>query len=356
MNKRKLMIAGCCGMMPSAMVSYYLDNHADEYEIYGVDDFSGSYRENLNPLCNFTEMDLRDPVKVKAYFEQNFSDGGLDTVILGAACAQEIRSYFSPLYNASINDDCHKNVITYAIEHGVRHFVYFSSMARYGSGTVFDGNGTMIVSQQIPFRDSYIPAPGDPYACSKVYIETFLKSLQNVHEFSYTIIVPHNCFSPRQYVEPYRNVLAIWMNLILMGKDCYIYGSGENERAISWVDDFNPAICRSIFKPAAKNQTINIGGDEHKTLNEWFEIVARAADYTKKPIHIKGRPGEVARAYCDHSKAKLLLGFENRTPIEDAIKEMWAYFKEKGPRAFNYIDEFEINSDKIPETWKKRLF
>jgi UDP-glucose 4-epimerase len=354
-NKRKIMISGNCGMMPSAMTDFFIKNNSDEYDVYGADDFSGSYRENLNPECNFTEMDLRNGPNVREYFNKNFSDG-IDTLVVGTACAHEIRSYFSPLYNASINDDCAKNCITYAIEHGVRHILYFSSMARYGNGIVMDGNSSVLMRQPLPFRESFVPAPCDPYACSKVYIETFLKALQKVHNFTYTIIVPHNCFSPRQYVDVYRNVIAIWMNLILMDKDCYIYGSGLNERAISWVDDFNPPICQSIFKPAAWNQTINVGGDIHKTLNEWYDLVCKVSDCTKKAIHIKVRPGEVDKAYCNHSKAQLLLGFENKVPVEDALREMWQYFKQKGPREFKYINEFEINSDKIPETWKNRLF
>jgi len=123
-NKRKIMISGNCGMMPSAMTDFFIKNNSDEYDVYGADDFSGSYRENLNPECNFTEMDLRNGPNVREYFNKNFSDG-IDTLVVGTACAHEIRSYFSPLYNASINDDCAKNCITYAIEHGVRHILYF---------------------------------------------------------------------------------------------------------------------------------------------------------------------------------------------------------------------------------------
>ena len=353
--RKKIFCSGCAGMMPSAMVDFLIKNYGDKYEIYGADDFSGSYRGNVNPECHFTEMDLRDKELVKQYFCHYFADGSLDTVILGAAAAQEIRSYFSPILNASINDDCHKNIITNAIEHGVRHIMFFSSMSRYGSGTWANGNGE-VFPQAPPFFESYVPAPADPYACSKVYIENFIKALWKVYEFTYTIIVPHNCFSPRQYVDPYRNFLAIWMNLKLMGKDCYIYGDGLSERAISWVDDFNPAICRGLFLHEARNQTINIGGDEHHTINEWYNMVcAVTGDYTPA-IHIAGRPGEVKTAYCNHDKAKNLLGFENKTDVRHALMDMWVYFQEKGVRPFKYIDDFEINSSKLPETWKKRLF
>jgi UDP-glucose 4-epimerase len=353
--KNKIFIAGAAGMVPSWMADYYVEKHP-EMKVYGADDFSGSYYENVNPDIDFTEMDLRVYSDVKDYFKENFSDGELDTVVIGSASAQEIRSYFSPVYNASVNDDTAKNVITCAVECGVRRIVFFSSMARYGNGMIIDGNGDIKLMQPVPFREYYIPAPGDPYACSKVYIETFIKALAKVHGFEYTIIVPHNCFSPRQYVDPYRNFIAIWMNLILMGKDCYIYGDGRSQRAISWVHDFNPVICEAAFSPAAKNQMFNLGGDEQHTINEWYDMVCRVTGHDSPAIHIAGRPGEVKDAFCTHRKAEKFLGFKNTVNVEDALAEMWEHFQKKGVRPFKYINEFEINSEKIPETWSKRLF
>jgi UDP-glucose 4-epimerase len=341
--------------MASHLVDYLTLKHGKEYDIYGADDFSGGYKYNVNPASNFTRMDLRNAKKIKRYFDINFRDG-IDILVCMAASAQEIRSYFTPIYNSSVNDDTAIVPITNAINHGVRHIVYFSSMSRYGDGAVIDGNGGLIAQQQPPFIESYLPAPADPYACSKVYVENFIKAMQRVHNFTYTIWVPHNAFSPRQYVDPYRNFLAIWMNLILMGKDCYIYGNGDQRRAISWVDDYNPIICESLFNSNTYNQTINIGGDQHLSINEWYQIVCEASEWKRPAVHIEGRPGEVLWAFCNHDKAKALTGFENKVESLDAMKQMWEYFKKIGPRKFKYLKDFEINSAKIPITWRKKMF
>ena len=356
MTKRKIFFAGSAGMMCSHFIDYTIDNYGDEYEILGIDDFSGSYRDNVNPNYKFTELDLRDSEKVEKYFYDNFKDRDLDYMVLTAAAAQEIRSYFSPYANAFINDDTAKNCIFQGLKYGVKHIVYLSSMSRYGDGIVKNGDGDIIIRQQVPFKESYVPSPQDPYACSKIYIENLIKALQKVHDFTYTIWVPHNAYSPRQYVEPYRSFIAIWMNLILMDKRCYIYDNGHQQRAISWVSDYNPIICESIFNEKTYNQTINIGGDIHYSLNQLYEKVCKVTGYNEQAIHIEPRPGEVLYAYTDHTKAKNLTGFENKTTIDEALKEMWDYFKFKGPRPFNYIKEFEIDSPKIPKTWKNHLF
>ena len=186
--KKKILITGSAGMLGSCFTSYFIDNYGLEYDVYGVDDFSGSYRESVDSRSIFTELDLRDKEEVAKYFETNFGESGLDIVVHYAAAAQEIRSYFSPIYNASINDDTAKNTITNAIKHYVKLVVFTTSMSRYGDGIVKDGNNYIQAEQPVPFKEYYIPCPKDPYAASKVYIENYIKALQNVHDFNYLII------------------------------------------------------------------------------------------------------------------------------------------------------------------------
>jgi UDP-glucose 4-epimerase len=353
--KKKILITGSAGMLGSCFTSYFIDNYGTEYDVYGVDDFSGSYRESVDERSIFTELDLRDKEKTANYFEKNFGESGIDIVVHYAAAAQEIRSYFSPIYNASVNDDTAKNTITNAIKYNVQLIVFSTSMSRYGDGVYKNGDNQMF-EQKVPFKEYYIPCPKDPYAASKVYIENYIQALQVVHNFNYLIICPHNIFGKYQFVEPYRNFIAIWMNLILQDKDCYIYGEGLQTRAISWVDDYNPAICKAMFNENMHNQIFNIGGDEEKTINEWYNIVNKVTGYNKDAIHVEARPGEVFKAYCDHTKAQDLLSFKNTVKMEDAIAEMWEHFKEVGPRPFKYLNSFEIDSPKIPVTWRKKLF
>lgn len=355
MEKQTIVIAGGMGMMGSA-ATQYLHSKYPHLEIYVLDDLSGSYKESYIPGTTFINIDLRDSHKVKLFFNEYFKDKKLDFLMHYASAAHEIRSFFTPIENMSRNIDAFRNTLTYALEKKVKHISFFSSMSRYGHGILTDGNNDVVQNSKPPFSENMIPAPQDPYATAKVASELMLKSFQNVFDFTYTIWVPHNCFGPNQYVDPYRNVLAIWMNLLLINKSPVIYGSGEQTRAISWVDDFNPIVCDSLFNKATYNETINIGGDEHKTVNEWYELVKKVSGKNIDAIHMEKRPGEVPNAYCNHDKAFKLTGFKNSTNIENALTQMWNFFKKKGHRPFPYLEEFEINSEKIPTTWKNKLF
>lgn len=358
MKKKKILVTGCGGMMASHCTNYMIEHYSTDFDVYGVDDLSGCFgTENIHKLCHFTKLDLVNQKKVDKYFYKHFKEGELDTVFHYAADAQEIRSYFTPYRNTSRIYDAWRSVLINAIRLKVRHVVFFTSMARYGSGVIKDDDGNILLDQTPPFKETYIPFAEDPYGAAKIASEHLLKSMNNVHDFTWTIFVPHNALAPQQYyVDPYRNVISIWINLIIQNKTPVIYGDGMQTRAISWVSDYNPVICKSIFNPDSYYQTFNIGGEEYKTLNEWYDLVREVTGFDKEAVHMERRPGEVRHAYCSHEKAKTRLGFKNTTPIKDAIQETWEYIKRRGPKPFKYLNDFEIDSPKIPTTWKQKLF
>jgi len=358
MEKKNIVITGNNGMMGIEITNYFKEHYCDTLNIYGIDDVSGSYEENIDPDIHFTRMDLRDDKAVKQYFIQNFSDKKIDYLFHLASAAHEARSFYTVIENMSRNDTAFRNILTYAINNNENlHTVFFSSMSRYGSGSIVNGDGNVIAVNPPAFKESQFCYGEDPYAVAKVASENLLRVLKNVYtNMTYTIFVPHNIFSQRQFVDSQRNVISIFMNLLLMGKTPVIYGSGLQTRALSWAADITPYVCNAIFNPDTYGQVINIGGDDHKSINEWYDMVKKVTGSKVAALHYAQRPGEIMNAYCDHAKAQRLLGFKNITPMEDALAVMWEYFKSKGPREFRYMNEFEINSDKIPVTWTQRLF
>ena len=98
-------------------------------------------------------------------------------------------------------------------------------MARYGN-------------QKTPFTEDMDPMPVDPYGVSKVAAEEVLKILSSVHNFDYTIAVPHNIVGPYQkYDDPFRNVMSIMLNRLMQNKPAIIYGDGTQTRCFSYIDD-----------------------------------------------------------------------------------------------------------------------
>ena len=58
------------------------------------------------------------------------------------------------------------------------------------------------------------------------------------HGLDWCIIRPHNVYGAKQNIwDKYRNVLGIWMYQHLNGKPMTVFGSGNQTRAFSYIDD-----------------------------------------------------------------------------------------------------------------------
>ena len=78
--------------------------------------------------------------------------------------------------------------------------------------------------------------------------------------------------------------------------------------------------------------------------------------FNKPAQYFKDRPNEVKNANCSSEKARKLLGYKTTVKLEDSIQRVVDYVKLKGPKKFKYNYEIEIDSDIVPETWKKKIF
>jgi UDP-glucose 4-epimerase len=270
---------------------------------------------------------------------------GVDIVYHCAATAYEGLSVFSPHMITQNIVGASTGMVSAAIANKVRRFVMCSSMARYGTN-------------QVPFREDMIPKPQDPYGIGKYTAELMLQNLAEVHGMEWVVAVPHNIVGPRQkYDDPYRNVASIFINMMLQGRQPYIYGDGNQMRCFSFVSDDIDPLKQMAFNPAVAGQVINIGpDDEFVTINELAEITARLIQFPLEINYTKGRPQEVLLANCSADKARDLLGYQPKIKLEEGIGQMIDWISNRGVRPFKYHIDLEIVNEKTPDTWSKRLF
>src|SRR4030042_5370635 len=143
-----------------------------------------------------------------------------------------------------------------------------------------------------------------------------VKVFHEVYKIDYTILRPHNVYGPRQNMaDPYRNVIAIFINRILSGKPPYIYGDGNQKRSFSYISDVIPPFAKAGFLEKANAEIINIGPRKEYTINQIASIILShfklkgEIPESLKPIHTSDRPQEVKNAFCTDQQAKNLLGF-----------------------------------------------
>lgn len=302
----KVLITGVAGLIGSHMAEHLLSRG---YEVHGIDNLSGGYLENVPAGVQLWEGDLSNRRSLADLFWYRKPD----FVYHFAAYAAEGLSPFIRNFNYSNNLLNSVNVINECIKNDVKKIVFTSSMAVYGR-------------REPPFKESYQPAPIDPYGIAKYAVELDLKQAHDQFGLNYSIVRPHNVIGIRQNIwDKYRNVIGIWIRRVLKGESIVIFGDGEQKRAFSDISYCLEPLEKLMLE--GNGETFNLGSDKEYTLNEVAGIltsVAHELRITPKIEHAEARH-EVKYAYCDHTKAKALLGFNDATDLSETIREMFKW-------------------------------
>jgi UDP-glucose 4-epimerase len=334
----KIFITGIAGFLGSHIADAMI---ADGHIVSGCDTLLGGYLDNVPESAEFYQVDCNDLHAMNKYLK------GVDIVYHTACTAYEGLSVFSP---SLVTMNTYQNtaaLASAAISQGVKRFVYCSSMARYGSQ-----------GGQVPFVETMIPGPEDPYGISKLSSERLLTCLSKTHGLELVIVVPHNIVGPRQkYDDPYRNVASIMINLMLQNRQPIIYGDGTQMRCFSFVQDDISCLKKVAFQDNVIGEIINIGPDEEFiTINDLAATIADIIGFDLHPVYMPDRPLEVKLATCSADKARKLLGYKTEWTLRQGLSSMIDYVKVRGTKKFRYHLDIEIINDLTPKTWKERMF
>ncbi len=331
----KIFITGIAGFLGSHIAERCL---AEGYAVSGCDNLIGGYLDNIPLGAEFHRIDCNDFTALAALMKD------VDIVYHCAATAYEGLSVFSPHLVTQNVVTATSGVVSAAVSGGVGRFVLCSSMARYGTNTV-------------PFTEDMTPAPQDPYGIAKWSAERLVANIAETHGMEWVIAVPHNIIGPRQrYDDPYRNVAAIFINLMLQGRQPFIYGDGEQKRCFSFVSDVVDPLLRMATDPCCVGEVINIGpDDEFVTINDLAVTIARLLNFKLEPSRLAGRPQEVYFANCCADKARQLLDYKPKIRLEEGLRLMIDWIKVRGPRPFVHNIALEIDRPTAPQTWAKKI-
>lgn len=305
------------------------------HQVIVLDDLSGGFIENVNTNATFIQGSVTDESLVKKIFQDN----KIDYVFHLAAYAAEGLSHFIRHFNYQNNLIGSINLINESIKSKVKCFVFTSSIAVYGAG-------------QVPMTEDTQPIPEDPYGISKYAVEMDLRTANEMFGLNYIIFRPHNVYGEYQNIgDRYRNVIGIFINQLMQGKELTVFGDGTQTRAFSYIKDVAPHIAQSINNSEAYNQVFNIGADKNYTVKELAETIMKVMG-TRSELHFLPARNEVLHAYSDHTKAKNAFKIDENdfTSLENGIKKMASWAKEVGARQSTPFKNIEI-LEKLPRVW-----
>src|SRR3712207_8449738 len=112
-----------------------------------------------------------------------------------------------------------------------------------------------------------------------------------------------------------------------------IFGTGEQTRTLTHVDDIADGIVTAMAHPAGLNEDFNISASEELTVAEIARLCWEACGNDPDDLELEHLPGfevDVVRRWPSVEKAERLLGWKARIGVEEGIADTAAWLREQG--------------------------
>ena len=123
------------------------------------------------------------------------------------------------------------------------------------------------------------------------------------------------------------------INKVLSGqRPLQIFGSGEQTRTLTHVDDIAEGLVIAMSSPAALNEDFNISADRELTVAEIARIVWEACGEDPDGFALQNLPTfavDVQRRWPSVEKARKLLGWQAEVELEDGVAQTVRWLRER---------------------------
>jgi UDP-glucose 4-epimerase len=296
----RVLVTGGAGFIGSHVVDAYV---AAGLDVVVVDNLSNGSRGNLNPAARLYEVDIRDRVTL----EQVFATERPRIVNHQAAQASVRVSMEDPPRDAEINVLGSLNVLEAARKHGVQKFIYAAT-----------GGAAVGEPKYLPVDEDHPVEPLSPYGANKHAVEHYCVLYQKSFGLETTILRYSNIYGPRQDPRGEAGVIAIFAGLMLADQRPTIYGTGDQERDYTYVEDVARANVLALTNGGGG--MFNIGTGVSASVNDLFAHLAELTGFSEQPIYAPPLPGEVFKIYVTNQRAKDVLGWEPTVDLNEGLK------------------------------------
>jgi UDP-N-acetylglucosamine 4-epimerase len=329
---RRFLVTGAAGFIGSHLLEglLRLGQH-----VVGLDNLATGSRRNLTDAIasagpeairrfHFIEGDIRDPAACARATE------GVDVVLHQAALASVPKSIEDPLSFHSVNVVGSSNVLGAAHAAGVKRVVFASSSSVYGD----DPSQTK--------SEERIGKPLSPYAETKRVGEVRAAEFGRSRSMITAGLRYFNVFGPRQNPQgPYAAVVPRWIENLLHGDPCVVFGDGTASRDFCFVDNVVQANLLAACAPdaALEHAVFNVACGERTTLIELFDFIRQAVSVYRADAKARSlrfdppRVGDIRHSLASIERARDALGYEPVYDVWSGLSKTVAWYALRNVRA-----------------------
>lgn len=194
-------------------------------------------------------------------------------------------------------------------------------------GTVFER------AELFPTPEDYLPrcpTPTSAHGFSKLAGEVYCRTAHDEHDLPFTIGRVFDAYGPGDFgdaelggADAAPNSVRDLIEQVLSGqRPLEIYGSGEQTRTLTHVDDIADGLVTAMSSPAGLNEDFNISAARELTVAEIARTVWDACGEDRETFelkHLQASTVDVQRRWPAVAKAERLLGWRTRVEPEDGI-------------------------------------
>jgi dTDP-glucose 4,6-dehydratase len=305
----RIIVAGAAGFIGSHFCDLLI---AEGHTVVGLDNFLTGKAENLahlshEPRFDFLEQDIT----------ASFSLPGPVGAVANLASPASPKDYLEhPIETLDVGSLGTRQMLELAREHDAR-FLLTSTSECYGDPAVH------------PQVESYWGNvnPVGPRSCydeSKRFAEALTMAYHRKYGVRTNIARIFNTYGPRMKLDDGR-VVPAFLDQALHGRPMTVFGSGSQTRSFCYVSDLVDGLYRLMISD--ERYPVNLGNPREMTILEFAEHIRRMTGAASEIVFEPLPEDDPRQRKPDIGKARALLGWEPRVPLEEGLRHTVEYFR-----------------------------
>jgi UDP-glucose 4-epimerase len=185
--------------------------------------------------------------------------------------------------------------------------------------------------QYLPVDEAHPITPVDVNGINKTAAESYHLLYGKVYGLEVTCLRLTNTYGPRMRVKDARQTfLGWWIRQLIEGRELQIFGTGEQQRDLNFIDDVVEAMLHSAINPTAVGQVYNLGG-EPISLRELAKLMVEcngSGSYVTVPFPDDRKAIDIGHYYGSFDKIKADLGWQPQVSLREGVDRTLRYYKD----------------------------
>ncbi len=301
-----VLVTGGCGFIGSHIVDKLI---SEGNNVLVLDNCSTG--KNINSESHLYQLDISQ-LSVKELMVL-LKTNKVEYVFHLAAQINLRNSFDDPVFDAQTNIMGTIALATAANNVGVKRFIFAST-------------GGAIYSELTdpPWTEDSPAGPQSPYGlskfCSEKYLQLLYPDMSAIMRFS-------NVYGPRQNPHGEAGVVAIFLNNILNGEVCRIFGDGTQVRDYVFVDDVVEACTVAMTQNLSGIYNVSTGAGTD--LNTLTLLLLSKSGMRASIKYEDAKPGEMKRSILLPSKLLTHTSWTPRVNVEEGLQKTIEWFTGK---------------------------